>query len=108
MYKGYEKTLHEIHHIHKKDAPSGTAKRLADVLNLPVEKVTYERTGEVIGTHSASFICGMDEITLTHKATNRDLFASSALHIALWLIKQPGGFYTMKNYAAFKLKEKTK
>jgi len=108
MYKNYEIALHEIHHIHKKDAPSGTAKRLAEAVNFPCEKVTYERIGETIGTHSASFKSDLDEITLTHKATNRDLFASSALHIALWLMKQTGGFYTMSDYAKSKLKEKEK
>lgn len=108
MYKEYNVTLHEIHHVHKKDAPSGTAKRLADVLNLPHEKVTYERTGEVVGTHIARFNNAMDEVTLEHKATNRDLFAQSAVEIAAWLLHQPGGFYTMKNFATFKLKEKKK
>ncbi len=108
MYRGYEVSLHEIHHVHKKDAPSGTAKRLAEVLDLPHEKVTYERTGEVVGTHIASFKGLMDTITLSHEATNRDLFAQSALEIAAWLVKMPGGFYTMKNFANFKLKERKK
>jgi 4-hydroxy-tetrahydrodipicolinate reductase len=108
MYKNYEVALHEIHHIHKKDAPSGTAKRLADAVRMPYEKVTYERIGEVVGTHGVSFKSDLDEITLTHKATNRDLFARSALDIALWLMKQTGGFYTMSDYAKSKLKEKEK
>ena len=108
MYQGYELNLHEIHHIYKKDAPSGTAKRLADAVNLPHEKVTYERIGETVGTHIASFGCPLDEITLTHKALNRDLFAASALQIAHWLLKQTGGFYTMKDFAKFKLKEHKK
>lgn len=108
MYKNYEVSLHEIHHIHKKDAPSGTAKRLAEAVNVAYDKVTYERIGEVVGTHSVSFKTDLDEITLTHKATNRDLFARSALHIALWLMKQTGGFYTMSDYAKSKLKEKKK
>ena len=108
MFRGYDIALHEIHHVHKKDAPSGTAKHLADVLDLPHEKVTYERTGEVVGTHIATFKGSMDTITLSHEATNRDLFALSALEIAAWLVKQPGGFYTMKNFANFKLKERKK
>ncbi len=108
MYKGYEMALHEIHHVHKKDAPSGTAKRLADVMGLPQEQITYERTGEVVGTHQAAFTGEMDKIVLTHQATNRDLFAQSALHITAWLIKQPGGFYAMKDYANFILKENKK
>lgn len=108
MYKGYDIKLHEIHHIHKKDAPSGTAKRLAEAVNLPADRVTYERVGETVGTHSAAFESALDEITLTHRALNRDLFANSALHIALWLCAQRGGFYTMKDYANAILKDKKK
>lgn len=108
MYKGYAKSLHEIHHIHKKDAPSGTAKNLADIMDLPVENVTYERIGETVGTHSAKLTSALDEITITHRATNRDLFAASVLDIALWLVKRPGGFYTMSDFAKFKLKERKK
>ncbi len=105
MYAGYDFKLHEIHHVHKKDAPSGTAKKLADVMDLAYDKVTYERTGETVGTHTACFASGFDEITLTHEAKNRDLFADSAIHIALWLMKRESGFYTMSDYAKFKLKE---
>lgn len=108
MYAGYCSKLHEIHHVHKKDAPSGTAKKLADVMALSYGDVTYERTGEVVGTHTASFASAFDEITLTHEAKNRDLFADSAIHIALWLMKRESGFYTMSDYAKFKLKEKKK
>jgi len=108
MYAGYDIKLHEIHHVHKKDAPSGTAKKLADAVCMPYAKVTYERLGETVGTHIAAFDSPFDEITLAHKAVNRDLFADSALQIALWLMKRPGGFYTMSDYAKFKLKEKKK
>ena len=108
MYKGYEKALHEIHHVHKKDAPSGTAKRIAAEMDLPATQVTYERIGETVGTHSAKLSSSLDEITLTHKATNRDLFAASVLDIAAWLVKRAGGFYTMSDFAKFKLKEKKK
>ena len=108
MYPGYDFKLHEIHHVHKKDAPSGTAKKLADAMNLPYPQVTYERTGEVVGPHTAAVASPVAEITLTHEAKNRDLFADSAVHIALWLMKRESGFYTMSDYAKFKLKEKKK
>ena len=104
MYKNYHIRLHEIHHIHKKDAPSGTAKKLADVVNFPIEKITYEREGETVGTHEIKFDGPLDEISLTHKALNRDLFAQSALEIARWLADCRKGFYTMSDYAKFKLK----
>ena len=108
MYPGYDLHLHEIHHIHKKDAPSGTAKKIAEAVNVPFEQVTYERIGETVGTHTAQYTSPFDEITLTHKATNRDLFAQSALHIACWLMKCEKGFYTMSDYAKFRLKESKK
>ena len=108
MYKGYAKALHEIHHVHKKDAPSGTAKRIAAEMDLPAEQVTYERIGETVGTHSATLSSALDEITLTHKAVSRDLFAASVLDIAAWLVKRAGGFYTMSDFAKFKLKERKK
>ncbi len=108
MYAGYNIKLHEIHHVHKKDAPSGTAKKLAEAVNVPSGDVTYERLGETVGTHIVTLDSPFDEITLAHKAVNRDLFAASALHIAVWLMKRAGGFYTMSDYAKFKLKEKKK
>lgn len=108
MYKNYQKALHEIHHVHKKDAPSGTAKRIAELMNLPQAQVTYERVGETVGTHCATLSSPLDEITLTHKATNRDLFAASALDIIPWLAKREGGFYTMSDFAKFKIKERNK
>ena len=108
MYAGYHTHLHEIHHIHKKDAPSGTAKKLAEAVNVPAAQVTYERIGETVGTHEEKFNSPFDEISLTHKALNRDLFALSALEIAAWLVTCRAGFYTMSDYAKFKLKEHTK
>ena len=108
MYAGYHTRLHEIHHIHKKDAPSGTAKKLAEAVNVPAAQVTYERIGETVGTHEVKFNSPFDEISLTHKALNRDLFALSALEIAAWLVTCRAGFYTMSDYAKFKLKEHTK
>lgn len=108
MFPGYQKALHEIHHVHKKDAPSGTAKRIAAEIDLPAGQITYERLGETVGTHRATLSSDLDEIILTHRATNRDLFAASVLDIAAWLVKRPGGFYTMSDFATFKLKEKKK
>lgn len=105
MYRGYQMRLHEIHHVHKKDAPSGTAKKLAEAVNFPIQNVTYERLGETVGTHEVHFSTPLDEVSLTHKALNRDLFAFSALEIAVWLLTCGKGFYTMSDYAKFKLKE---
>ena len=88
--------LHEIHHTHKKDAPSGTAKRLAEIIGLPQENISYERIGEVPGTHILTLSGPYDKIILKHEALNRDLFAASAAEIAAWLVGRPAGFYTMQ------------
>lgn len=108
LYAGYDKALHEIHHTQKKDAPSGTAKKLAELIDFPQEKISYERIGTVPGTHSLSLSSTFDKITLTHEALSRDLFADSAAHIAAWLVRQPAGFYSMIDYAKFILKQSKK
>ena len=108
MYSGYDMALHEIHHVHKKDAPSGTAKKLADMLGLPPQRISYERFGETPGTHIMTLLGGYDKIVLKHEALSRDLFADSAVHVAAWLVRQPAGFYTMKDYAAAVLKSSKK
>lgn len=104
LYAGYDKAMHEIHHAQKKDAPSGTAKKLAELIDLPQEKISYERIGTVPGTHILALSGKYDKITLKHEALDRDLFADSAVHIAAWLVKQPAGFYTMSDYAKAVLK----
>ena len=108
LYSGYEIGLHEIHHAQKKDAPSGTAKKLAELIDLPQEKISYERIGAVPGTHIAAFSGQYDKITLKHEALDRDLFAASAVQIAAWLVTQPAGFYSMPDFAKFVLKKSNK
>ncbi len=100
LYKDYTPQLHEAHHAQKKDAPSGTAKMLAALINFPQENITYERTGTVPGTHILNLTSknGDEVISLTHKALDRKLFASSAVKIALWLAGQKAGFYDMNNF----------
>lgn len=99
-YQDYNFALHEEHHAKKKDAPSGTAKALATLINFPQEKITYIRKGQLPGTHSLTItsFAGDEEILLQHKALDRNLFASSAIKIARWLVSQKGGFYTMENF----------
>ena len=99
-YQGYNFALHEEHHAQKKDAPSGTAKALAALIDFPQEKITFSRKGQVPGTHSLKItsFAGDEEILLEHKALDRNLFAASAVKIARWLIQQKGGFYTMENF----------
>jgi len=98
LYKGYARRMEEIHHIHKKDAPSGTAKALAAALNFPVDEIKAIREGEVPGTHTVVFSSEYEEIILSHAAKTRALFAESAVLVAAWLVNQKPGFYDMKNF----------
>ena len=83
---GYTPTVHEIHHIHKLDAPSGTAKSIGSIIGdtLGVSpEITSERIGEVPGTHIATFTSGVDKLTFTHEAFSREGFAEGAVAAAL-------------------------
>ena len=109
----YLPSMEEIHHVHKKDSPSGTAITLAEGLlkHLKNKKKWVEgkqsteeiigieslRQGDVPGTHSIMYESQMDKITLTHTAHTRDSFALGAIMVAEWL---PGkkGFLTMDDY----------
>lgn len=73
--------LHEIHHAHKKDAPSGTALSWKQWLDLPVD-ITWERKGEVKGDHSLTIHTDQEEILLAHHVLDRAVFAQGALWTA--------------------------
>lgn len=92
---GYEGRITETHHIHKLDAPSGTAASLAKALEqFGAKKVPIEsrREGEVVGIHSIELMSPADKITLTHDAHNRRGFAEGAVRAAEW-VKGKRGFY---------------
>ncbi|MDR1594865.1 MAG: 4-hydroxy-tetrahydrodipicolinate reductase [Prevotellaceae bacterium] len=107
-YPEYGVSIEEIHHIHKKDAPSGTAVTLAeDILNqVNLEKWSLEREenslhisavreGEVPGTHTVAYESSIDSITIRHEAKSRDGFALGAVVAAEFALGKQG-FYTMK------------
>lgn len=100
IFKGYIPKMHEAHHAQKKDAPSGTAKALAKLINFPQENITFERTGTVPGTHILNLESknGDEIISVTHKALDRRLFVESAVKIALWLPGKEPGFYDMASF----------
>ena len=89
----YQPSITEIHHIHKLDKPSGTAKTLAAAIgeNVPVESV---REGEVAGIHIVRWDSPADTITITHEAKSRQGFALGAVLAAEWL-KDKQGPHTM-------------
>jgi 4-hydroxy-tetrahydrodipicolinate reductase len=91
ILKDPEFHIHEVHHIHKKDAPSGTALSWKEWLNKEAE-VTSAREGDVKGIHELTMKTGTEEITLRHKALDRALFAEGAI----WAAKQLVGHSKME------------
>lgn len=106
----YDVSMTEVHHIHKLDAPSGTAITLAEGIlenstksdwvldNQEEGKITINavREGEVPGTHNIQYKSAVDEITIEHKAHNRNGFALGAVIAAEWL-KDKTGVFSMKD-----------
>jgi 4-hydroxy-tetrahydrodipicolinate reductase len=110
----------EVHHRLKKDAPSGTAKKLAEIL-CEVRKLDYAknvahgregligersateigvhsiRGGDVVGDHTVIFAGRGERLELTHKASSREAFATGALRAARWSVGRPPGLYSMED-----------
>jgi len=122
---GYDLEVVEMHHRLKKDAPSGTAVTLAEVLadvrKLQLheaarhgrEGITGERTsteigmhairgGDVVGDHTVIFATPGERVELTHKASNRETFAAGALRAAVWAARQTPGIYSMQDVLGLK------
>ena len=116
----YDLEVVEVHHRLKKDAPSGTAATLAEILaevrKQQLEKVirygrqgiTGERTdteigmhslrgGDVVGDHTVIFAAPGERVELTHKAASRETFANGAMRAAQWVVKQKPGLYDMQD-----------
>jgi 4-hydroxy-tetrahydrodipicolinate reductase len=100
LQQGYSGSISETHHIHKKDAPSGTAVKLQQVVaeagggQLPIASI---REGEVFGIHQLRLESAADVITLTHDAKSRQGFAEGALRAAEWL-QGRHGFFDFKDW----------
>jgi len=100
--KGYSVRMEEVHHIHKKDKPSGTGKMLAgiikeereDLKDIPINSI---REGDVVGDHKIVFDSSLDTVEIVHKAKTRDIFAFGALKAAKFLVGRPKGLYSMKD-----------
>jgi len=88
---GWGTEIVEIHHTAKRDAPSGTAKRLAEPLgDIPIHSL---RIGDTIGEHTVYFAGNGERIELKHIATKREVFAFGALRTAKWIYTQNPGLY---------------
>lgn len=122
---GFDLEIVEMHHRMKKDAPSGTAKSLAEILadvrKQQLEQVARhgrvgivgERTppeigihsvrgGDVVGDHTVMFANTGERLELTHKASSRDTFANGALRAAQWVVTQKPGIYDMQDVLGLK------
>jgi 4-hydroxy-tetrahydrodipicolinate reductase len=90
----------ETHHKMKKDAPSGTAKALGEILKavrhseVPIESI---REGDVVGEHTIIFEGPGERLELTHRAANRGIFALGALRAAKWIVDKPPALYSMQD-----------
>ena len=112
----YDIAIHEVHHRLKKDAPSGTALKLADIVLRAVKRktgivtslnnrqieshellVSSSRVGNISGTHSVTFESPVDSIQIIHTAHNRRGFAEGALNAAEW-VRGRTGVFTMENF----------
>jgi 4-hydroxy-tetrahydrodipicolinate reductase len=116
---GYDAEVVEMHHRFKKDAPSGTAARLLEII-LQERKLTPAalrhgrqgitggrsprevgihslRGGDVVGDHTVIFAALGERLELAHKASDRAIFARGALHAAQWIVSQPPGVYDMQD-----------
>lgn len=120
----YDAEVVEMHHRFKKDAPSGTAARLleiileerklgADALRHGREGITGARTptevgihalrgGDVVGDHTVMFAALGERVELTHKASDRAIFARGALRAAQWVVTQKPGVYDMQDVLGLK------
>ena len=120
----YDIEITEMHHCHKKDAPSGTALMLAksaaagrgvslnekaiygrhgDVGERPRGEIAVHalRGGSVVGDHTVMFASELERIELTHKAQDRAAFAAGALKALVWAKGRASGIYTMRHVLGF-------
>jgi len=96
----YSVEIVEAHHKAKKDAPSGTAKKLAEVVNQVTKKdipMHSVRLGDIVGDHTIIFCGNSERIEIKHQAHSRDLFAVGALKAAKWISGKPAGLYSMQD-----------
>ena len=121
----YDQEVVEMHHRQKLDAPSGTARRLGEIL-AEASGGAYDdlalhgrhgdvgarprhvigmhalRGGDVVGDHMVIFAGVGERVELTHKASTRETFANGALHAAQWVVKQQSGLYDMQDVLGLK------
>lgn len=98
----FDAEIIETHHKMKKDAPSGTARTLAEIVKrtrnldsqIPIQSI---REGEVVGNHTITFTGPGERLELTHRASSREIFARGALRAAQWVTGKAPGLYSMQD-----------
>lgn len=97
--RGWDCDIVEAHHVHKQDAPSGTALALGEAAAAAGAHPRYAslRAGDIVGEHTVQFAGLGERIELIHRAGNRDIFARGALHAAVKLAGRPPGVYRMRD-----------
>ena len=100
----FEVEIAETHHVHKKDAPSGTALKLGEAIaaargetgtgNVRFE---VERRGEVPGDHEVTMQTPSERLVFAHSVSTRQVFADGALRAARWIVGRPAGQYGMQD-----------
>ncbi|GHA73338.1 4-hydroxy-tetrahydrodipicolinate reductase [Cognatilysobacter bugurensis] len=96
---GWDCDIVEAHHVHKQDAPSGTALTLGGFAELGGAQPRYAslRAGDIVGEHTVQFATAGERIELIHRATNREVFAHGALHAAVRLASRRPGLYRVRD-----------
>jgi len=125
LLSGYDIEIVELHHNKKKDAPSGTALKIAEVIAKELGRdltsvgvygrkgmtgprkkeelgILSIRAGDIVGEHTVYFAGPGEVVEITHKALSRDTFANGALRAAKWIVKQKPGLYDMQDVLGLK------
>jgi 4-hydroxy-tetrahydrodipicolinate reductase len=118
LNEGYDVEVFEAHHRMKKDAPSGTARRLIEIIRNAIPRLNKEvhgregivgertdneigiqvmRGGDIVGEHTVFYISPEERIEITHRAASREVFARGALKAAEFLAGKKPGLYTMND-----------
>jgi len=100
----FEVSVSEVHHVHKKDSPSGTALKLGEAIaaargaaGTSGVQFDMERRGEVPGDHAVTMRSAAEKLTFSHSVTTRQVFVDGALRAAGWVADRPAGRYSMQD-----------
>jgi 4-hydroxy-tetrahydrodipicolinate reductase len=101
LSKDYRVGIIEAHHVHKKDSPSGTAKKIAQIIEKArkeqIKDIKSIREGEIVGDHEVVFESDFDTIKISHFAKTRDIFAKGALSAAKWIVRKNKGLFSTQD-----------